>query len=90
MKKLLLVLSVAALTLSSCSKEEITDCNCKVIMWEEQGGYNEMYEPFFDNLIWDSIGECKDSELFKQSNIHGVNTSIECPDRYYEYILGRN
>jgi len=32
MKKVLLVLSVAALTLTSCSKEEITDCNCGTVV----------------------------------------------------------
>jgi hypothetical protein len=90
MKKLLLVLSVAVFSLTSCSKEEITDCNCKVIMWEENGGFDNMYDRFVDTLIWDAIGQCKDSELFKQSNIHGFHTSIECPDRYYKYILGRN
>ena len=42
MKKVLLVLSVAALTLTSCSKEEITDCNCGTVigLW---GGSSEGY-----------------------------------------------
>ena len=41
MKKLLLVLSVAALSLTSCSKEEITDCNCGTIigLFGDANGY---------------------------------------------------
>ena len=41
MKKVLLVLSVAALTLTSCSKEEIVDCNCGTVigLWGDSNGY---------------------------------------------------
>ena len=77
MKKLILVLSLVALSLVSCSKEPVP-CNCKVYLWEEYGYDYRIYEPELDTLIFMSENECNDYEV-KATQGHGsINSSIDC------------
>ena len=60
MRKLLLVLSVAALSLTSCSKEEVTDCNCGTII----GLYSHQnpYGPSNGYLVT-VVSDCEENPL---------------------------
>jgi hypothetical protein len=90
MKKLLLVLSVAALTLSSCSKEDVPEvlpCECTVLVWEEHGQYNTIYEPELDSLIYELKDECSDSEEFESFSSNILSISIDCGNEDYRYKI---
>ena len=79
MKKLLLVLSVSALTLVSCSKES-RPCNCTITVWEEGGGDPDAFDhPFLDTLLYIIEDECRDSDEFEL--YEGLQTSISCDNR---------
>ena len=77
MKKVLLVLSVAALSFVSCSEESVP-CNCKVYTWQEEGYNPYIYEPLLDRHFAVLENKCPDYRVSVTVGHGNINSIIDC------------